>query len=188
MFEDLDFDDDFSDGDGLDLKSANKKDQPKLPQAADLAFKAEDESENFDANELLNFSDYRNKRQAPAVTKSALQQKHSTKDALNANKGEELDQEDDWGASDDWGADPVPKEVDLAKVDLKNTNLNKLSDADLAAHKRAMDKDFNKNQKKPGDSGFVYDKVVDFAKVAGEIDLEDDSWGEDDDEGYGESM
>jgi len=33
-------------------------------------------------------------------------------------------------------------------------NLNKLSDNELAKHKRAMDKDFNVNQLKPGDAGF----------------------------------
>ena len=69
-------------------------------------------------------------------------------------------------------------------MDLHHANLNKLSDDDLAAHKRAMDKDFNKNQLKPGDAGFVYDKVVDFSKLQGGDDLEDDSWGEDD--GIGE--
>ena len=69
-------------------------------------------------------------------------------------------------------------------MDLHHANLNKLSDADLAAHKRAMDKDFNKNQLKPGDAGFVYDKVVDFSKLQGDGELEDDSWGEDD--GIGE--
>ena len=47
-----------------------------------------------------------------------------------------------------------------------------------------MDKDFNKNQLKPGDAGFVYDKVVDFSKLQADAELEDDSWGEDD--GIGE--
>ena len=57
---------------------------------------------------------------------------------------QQIEDEDDWGGSDDWGTS-LPKDVDLSKVDLKNKNLNKLSDADLAAHKRAMDKDFGKN-------------------------------------------
>ena len=54
------------------------------------------------------------------------------------------DEDDEWGGSDEWG-DSMPKDVDLSKIDLKHKNLNKLSDADLAAHKRAMDKDFGKN-------------------------------------------
>ena len=66
MFEDLDFDDDFSDGDGLDLKSDKKSPMKSgkqmLDHGADLAFEAESESGDFDANELLNFSDYKNKR------------------------------------------------------------------------------------------------------------------------------
>jgi len=32
---------------------------------------------------------------------------------------------------------------------------------------------------KPGDPGFVYDKVVDFSKQADDGPMEDDSWGED---------
>ena len=66
----------------------------------------------------------------------------------------------------------------MSKVEAKSKNLNKLSDNELAAHKRGMDKQFEKNQLKPGDHGFVYDKVVEFNKE-GES-LEDDSWGEDD--------
>ena len=42
-----------------------------------------------------------------------------------------------------------------------------------------MDKDFTKNQLRPGDNGFVYDKVVDFSKMKGEA-MDDDSWGEED--------
>jgi len=68
---------------------------------------------------------------------------------------------DDWG-EDDWGGAPVQKNIDLKKVDLRNKNLNELDNHDLALHKQAMDQDFNKNQLKPGDPGFVYDKVIDF--------------------------
>lgn len=85
---------------------------------------------------------------------------------------------DDWGESDDWGNDPIQKEIDLNKVDLKTANLNKLDTEELAAYKRAMDNNFN--QLKPGDPGFVYDKVVDFKNQANDEPLEDDSWGEDD--------
>lgn len=63
---------------------------------------------------------------------------------------------------------------------MKNKNLNQLNNEELAAHKRAMDKDFNKHQLKPGDAGFQYDKVVDFTNNKDEGPLEDDSWGEDD--------
>ena len=57
-------------------------------------------------------------------------------------------------------------------------NLNKLDNEELAAYKRAMDKDFGAKQLKPGDQGFVYDKVVEFQKSS--APLLDDSWGEDD--------
>lgn len=47
-----------------------------------------------------------------------------------------------------------------------------------------MDKDFGKNQLKPGDQGFVYDKVVDFTNNQDDgYDMADDSWGEEDEEG-----
>ena len=56
MFDDLDFEDDFSDGEGDNKKIQNAN------GAADLDFAQESESGEFDANELLNFSDYKNKR------------------------------------------------------------------------------------------------------------------------------
>jgi hypothetical protein len=48
------------------------------------------------------------------------------------------------------------------KVDYNTTNLNKLSKDELDKHKKQMDKTFNKNQKKPGDIGFIYDKQEEF--------------------------
>ena len=68
----------------------------------------------------------------------------------------------EWG--DDWGFEEVDKKKDnnLEDFDYENTNLNKLSDAELAKHKKKMDEKFNKNILKPGDSGFVYDKRVEF--------------------------
>ncbi|KAK7027876.1 Centrosomal protein of 19 kDa [Halocaridina rubra] len=43
-----------------------------------------------------------------------------------------------------------------------NQDLNKLTDEDLAKKKKIMDSSFEKNQLKPGDEGYVYDKQVDF--------------------------
>jgi hypothetical protein len=40
--------------------------------------------------------------------------------------------------------------------------LNKLDNAELEQHKKHMEKDFVKNQKKPGEEGFEYDKRVEF--------------------------
>jgi len=51
---------------------------------------------------------------------------------------------------------------DNGKVDYHNTNLNKLSKAELDKHKAKMDVHFSKNQKKPGDKDFVYDKQEEF--------------------------
>jgi centrosomal protein CEP19 len=59
------------------------------------------------------------------------------------------------------------------KVDYSSTNLNKLSKAELDKHKQKMDVMFNKNQKKPGDNDFVYDKQEEFDPH------EDNEWDED---------
>merc|ERR1711924_205187 len=53
-------------------------------------------------------------------------------------------------------------EVLSAEVDYQVTDLNKLSPEEVALHKAKMDEVFFKNQKKPGDQGFVYDVQVDF--------------------------
>ena len=110
---------------------------------------------------MFNLSGYQNKRKDVVADKSknipaTINQKNdkfnklSIKDVFDDKKKQELNKikdEDDWGNSnDDWGdLDTAPKEIKLDKEDLKSKNLNKLSDAELAAHKRAMDKDFSKN-------------------------------------------
>ena len=65
--------------------------------------------------------------------------------------------------------------------------MNQLTTEELAAHKLAMDDEFSKNQLKPGDPGFEYDKVVNFSKRPSKP-LEDDSWadGPEDDAEEGE--
>jgi centrosomal protein CEP19 len=47
-------------------------------------------------------------------------------------------------------------------------------------HKKKMDEKFHKNQLKPGDPGFQYDKRVDFSKKAG--GKKDTSWDEDEED------
>jgi len=59
------------------------------------------------------------------------------------------------------------------EVDYQNTNLNKLSKEEVQKHKNKMDVLFNKNQKKPGDSGFVYDKQQEF------VPCEENEWDDD---------
>lgn len=67
------------------------------------------------------------------------------KDVFDKNKLADLnnnDDDDDWGMSDDWGDNKIVKEVKLDKAELKSKNLNKLDNEELAAYKRAMDKEF----------------------------------------------
>lgn len=59
--------------------------------------------------------------------------------------------------------------------DFHDEDLNKLDTEALKQKKAKMDVLFNKNQKKPGDSGFKYDVQEDFnPKYANEWDLDDD--------------
>ena len=69
--------------------------------------------------------------------------------------------------------------IDFSKVDYRKTDLNKLTDAELKAHKASMEVSFQKNAIKKGDAGFEYDKRVDF-KYQADSAL-DNSWDESDD-------
>jgi hypothetical protein len=83
--------------------------------------------------------------------------------------------DDGWGDAD-WDFEDVKEVIDIKAPEYQNKNLNKLSDVELAKHKKAMDKEFDKNFVKPNDKNFVYDKVVDFGK-SNEIGGQDDSDG-----------
>lgn len=52
------------------------------------------------------------------------------------------------------------------EVDYNSFNLNKLSDMELAKHKKKMDEQYNKNFVKPNDPNFVYDKRINFKQPA----------------------
>lgn len=86
---------------------------------------------------------------------------------------------DDWG--DAWGSNKKADNLDdLEGFDYDNSNLNKLSNAQLERHKLKMDQKFSKNALKPGDPGYVYDKRVDFK----EMPKEENSWDEGDEDDY----
>jgi CRISPR/Cas system CSM-associated protein Csm4 (group 5 of RAMP superfamily) len=79
-----------------------------------------------------------------------------------------------------WDFDALEDFEDDAKnsddeIDYNNTNLNKLSQEEVQKHKNKMDVLFNKNQKKPGESGFIYDKQEEFVPTG------DNEWDEDED-------
>lgn len=76
-----------------------------------------------------------------------------------------------WLTADKADADDGAIEEDSA-VDLDSIDLNKLTDAELAIHKKHMDTQFFANRKVPGDSDYVYDRRVDFPppKYASEWD------------------
>mmetsp|Transcript_80678 Transcript_80678/g.250410 ORF Transcript_80678/g.250410 Transcript_80678/m.250410 type:complete len:199 (+) Transcript_80678:68-664(+) len=64
----------------------------------------------------------------------------------------------------------------LENVDYHQMNLNKLTPEEVLEHKARMDVAFFKNQKKPGDPGYVYDVQVDF-----EADGDDNDWDSEED-------
>ena len=79
-----------------------------------------------------------------------------------------------------------PEELPIANIDTRNfdyqtTDLNKLPDAELRAHKKAMDKGYEKNFVGKGDAGFKYDTRKDFKAMRGQAlaavaDGSDDDW------------
>ena len=96
---------------------------------------------------------------------------------IELNNDIEDDEEDENSWGDDWGNFNKKANNDLDNFDYENTNLNKLSDEQIAKHKKKMDEKFVKNQLKPGDTGFQYDKRIEFNK-----ERQDASWDEDVDE------
>jgi len=74
-----------------------------------------------------------------------------------------------------WEFDDIEDDDDEEKIDYNQANLNKLNKEELQKHKDKMDVLFNKNQKKPGDAGFVYDKQEEF------VPQEENEWDEDED-------
>jgi len=74
-----------------------------------------------------------------------------------------------------WAFDDLEdlEEEDVERVDYNATNLNKLSQEELQKHKDKMSVLFNKNQKKPGEAGFEYDKQEEFEPQG------DNEWDED---------
>lgn len=99
--------------------------------------------------------------------------------AIEISNDDFEDDGDAWG--EDWGEPKKPEtKIDFGKIDYSTMNLNKLSTEEIAAHKKKMDEKFNKNQLKPGDAGFQYDKRVEFKKSAVTA-KQDTSWDEDED-------
>lgn len=94
-----------------------------------------------------------------------------------SNDDVDEDDGDAWG--DAWGDKPYKVDDNF---DYQNTNLNKLSTEQIAAHKKKMDEKFSKNALKPGDPGFVYDKRIEFKKNDNEV--ADASWDEDNVDDY----
>jgi len=115
-----------------------------------------------------------------APKSSSLGSKSSMMSSTGFNKKEEKKPEvkKSGSANGFWdfeeiGLDEDDDEEDEEKVDYNSTNLNKLSKAELDKHKAKMDKNFVKNQKKPGDKDFVYDKQEEFHPQ------EENEWDED---------
>ena len=77
----------------------------------------------------------------------------------------------------------VEEELPIADIDTRNfdyqtTDLNKLTDAEIRAHKKAMDEKYNKNFVGKADPNFQYDTRKDFkamrAQALANADSDDD--------------
>lgn len=91
-------------------------------------------------------TDYQNKRRLLQQPPAAVT-KFGKDGAIHIKPEPEEDEEEDDGWGDDWGAAAATKvaEADLKNFDYDNTNLNKLSDVQIAMHKKKMDEKFLKN-------------------------------------------
>lgn len=94
---------------------------------------------------------------------------YSGSTATTGNRPGSAQAKDDKKGANFWAFDDVEEE----EVDYETANLNKLSKEELQKHKDKMDVLFNKNQKRPGDSDFEYDKQEEFCPD------EDNEWDED---------
>ena len=86
--------------------------------------------------------------------------------AKNANSSNGANQNGNgfWDLDDD---------EEIENVDYQTANLNKLTPEQVQKHKNKMDVVFQKNCKKPGDPGYIYDVQEDFHPH------EDNAWDED---------
>jgi hypothetical protein len=126
-------------------------------------------------------TDYQNKRNNNTATATKGAATPLARPTVHISDDEEEDAGDDGGWGDDWGNSPKAKTKGIDdNFDYKNTNLNKLTNEEIAAHKKKMDENFSKNQLKPGDAGFVYDKRIEFTKKADNDDEDEgeNSWDE----------
>ena len=144
----------------------------------------EEEGSAFDANELLDLTDYRNKRgnQLPSAADiAAIKPKRPDSSAAKAPvKQSSAAADEAWELEDDdgWGEDDM---ADLKKFDYQNTDLNKMTDYQLNRHKQNMDKEFSKKVVRPGDKDFEYDKRVDYSSQIMSAQNGNTSWDEDED-------
>ena len=66
----------------------------------------------------------------------------------------------------------------IDNIDYDSLDLNKLSNEEIARHKKRMDMMYEKNFVKPGDPGFVYDKRKQFHMPKNSNSGLEDSWEE----------
>ena len=157
----------FKSGGSLPTLDAGKENKSKTVVKFQEEFEDEDDGfgSDFDANELMDLKDYKNKKPSPAKAAPASTKPAPAKNAPNAKSTVTAAADEAWDLEDDdenngWGEDDYS---DLKKFDYKNTDLNKMTDYQLQRHKQNMEQDFKKNVLKPGDKGFEYDKRVDYS-------------------------
>eukprot|EP00828_Plagiopyla_frontata_P007651 TRINITY_DN13659_c0_g1_i2.p2 TRINITY_DN13659_c0_g1~~TRINITY_DN13659_c0_g1_i2.p2 ORF type:complete len:140 (-),score=33.99 TRINITY_DN13659_c0_g1_i2:122-541(-) len=97
---------------------------------------------------------------------------HTLQTSLNNQQQQVINERSPTPQFNSYSEPQQPKELDYQKFDL-----NKLTTDELNKEKSKMDEVFLKNQKKPGESGFVYDIQKDFEPYEeNEWDDEDEEW------------
>ncbi|KAL4433307.1 hypothetical protein ABPG74_017411 [Tetrahymena malaccensis] len=149
----------------------NSKQQEQKNNSTNGQNKIETKKNDFGFDDLSDLDD-EEEESKPAVTQESKQITKQTQLTSKPQKQEEKDEEEEEMYEEIYEEDFESASNSTTKIDYNNMDLNKLSKEELDKHKAIMDKDFNKNQKKPGDKDFVYDKRATF------VQNEENEWDE----------
>ncbi|EAS04489.2 hypothetical protein TTHERM_00616640 (macronuclear) [Tetrahymena thermophila SB210] len=151
------------------VNNSQKQQQEQKNNSSNVANKIETKKNDFEFDDLSDFEDEEESK--PATVQESKQITKQTQQSSKPSKQEEKEEEEEM-YEEIYEEDFESVASSATKIDYNNTDLNKLSKEELDKHKAIMDKDFNKNQKKPGDKDFVYDKRQTF------VQNEENEWDE----------
>ncbi|KAL4492985.1 hypothetical protein ABPG72_020764 [Tetrahymena utriculariae] len=146
----------------------SSKQQEQKNNSTNIVNKIEAKKNDFGFDDLSDLDD-EEEESKPAITQES---KQITRQSQLSSKAQKQEEEEEEMYEEIYEDDFESVSNSATKIDYNNMDLNKLSKEELDKHKAIMDKDFNKNQKKPGDKDFVYDKRMTF------VQNEENDWDE----------